>query len=97
MKDSAKLTPEDFPDVQFKCDFLRGFESGSSRKLLDWGQQIADAASEKAYEQGKKDERERLTNSLQELIEMSEKVKEPAIKVKMMAVLQSLKEKHERR
>lgn len=43
-------------------------------------------------QQAKDDERERILNYLQDLIELSEKVKEPVIKVKMMAILQFLKE-----
>ena len=39
------------------------------------------------------DERKRIINYLQELIELSQKVKEPAIKIRMMDVLQALKGK----
>jgi len=42
-------------------------------------------------EQAKKDERKRIIDRLQDLIESSKKVKEPAINVKMMAILQALK------
>ena len=46
---------------------------------------------ERAYTQGKAEERERIINQLQDLIELSNKVKEPVIKVKMMDILQALK------
>ncbi len=44
-------------------------------------------------EQARKEERERIITILQELIELSEKVKEPSIKVKMMSVLEVLQNK----
>ncbi len=40
----------------------------------------------------RKQERERILTYLQDLIELSSKVDEPAIKVRMMDILQSLKE-----
>ena len=48
-------------------------------------------ALQPAIEEAKKEERERICNILRGLIEASDKVEEPAIKVKMVAILQALK------
>lgn len=33
----------DFPDIEFRHDFIKGFPEDSGERLLEWGNQIAEA------------------------------------------------------
>lgn len=62
-----------------------------AKEVLEKVAQSQCSADQQALDQAVKCERERIISYLQDLLELSEKVKEPAIKVKMMDVLTALK------
>lgn len=69
----------------------QGFDEGV-RKTTDAMDSTFASLLKEAKKQEKERERERILDLLQGLLEMSEKNKEPSIKVRMMSVLQALKE-----
>jgi len=81
-----------FPDIE-KYISLKEHNKRLNASI-DNTRKTGDILLQRAYkkiEQAKREERERIIELLQSLIEASAKVKEPAIKVKIMNILQALK------
>jgi len=58
----SELTPEEFPDVKFEYSFLKGFPSGTSQRLLEWGKEIAALQLAKVHRLDKETLQERVTD-----------------------------------